>query len=655
MKRARVLAFCSFGILFALAAVKADGLKLGTGQGPLGALISVPLTLTSTQQVQGVVVTADWDGAKLRGETLTRAAALASADAVVSRVTPGYAVLGVVMDSDGVDNEIIPPGTDIVLANLQFTALGPPGETPEDVALLFQDGKYATVDGGPLLDNIIVVGGLSIGQTEGLVLTNGSVRLLPPPPGEFKIQSISAYYGAEAKVPVLLSVDAPVQGFVTAIQNGAGITLTGIDIGPAALAADFVQPELFATGGTLGVVMDLYAPFPGTTIPAGANRVIAYYKYATPAITSAADCPKQETIALTFVDFVLGDPSKENVLVIGGRSKNPSLVNGAVSLSADQNSPLCRIVVPSELTFAVGSCTEMVDDPSDPDPDAALIPGPISAHPGEKIQIGLYYKSPEDNIADETQQKDQIQGVSMALTFDPTFIECKETYSLAGTITETVGAEFVNLHCENSLADGDPASLVVGILVDALPPFDGQTLPPTSDFLRLICVDFQVTANAPCNQISPITFSDGENGRGTVPIKNLASVQNQSVAPKLLNAGGRVIILAEPIFVRGDCNFHYSDEYPATSGPEVVDISDAQAVLSYLFLTGTWHFAPPCLDACDANDDGRIDLADSVYILRYLFKFAVQPKAPYPNPGPDPIDPINGPDRLTCLGGSVCN
>jgi len=98
---------------------------------------------------------------------------------------------------------------------------------------------------------------------------------------------------------------------------------------------------------------------------------------------------------------------------------------------------------------------------------------------------------------------------------------------------------------------------------------------------------------------------------------------------------------------------HYSDEYPATRDFGMVDISDAQAVLSYLFLSGTWRFPAPCLDACDANDDGRIDLADSVYILRYLFKFAAQPKAPYPNPGPDPVGP-SGPDRLTCLAGSVC-
>ena len=62
--------------------------------------------------------------------------------------------------------------------------------------------------------------------------------------------------------------------------------------------------------------------------------------------------------------------------------------------------------------------------------------------------------------------------------------------------------------------------------------------------------------------------------------------------------------------------------------------------------TGTWKFHPPCLDACDANDDGRVDLADSVYILRYLFKFDRAPKAPFPDAGPDPSY-----DKLPCAGG----
>ena len=50
--------------------------------------------------------------------------------------------------------------------------------------------------------------------------------------------------------------------------------------------------------------------------------------------------------------------------------------------------------------------------------------------------------------------------------------------------------------------------------------------------------------------------------------------------------------------------------------------------MSYLFLTGSWKFAPPCLDACDSNDDGRVDLADAVYLLRYPFKLEREPREP---------------------------
>jgi hypothetical protein len=204
----------------------------------------------------------------------------------------------------------------------------------------------------------------------------------------------------------------------------------------------------------------------------------------------------------------------------------------------------------------------------------------------------------------------------------------------------------VNVQCENDNTeeDGDPGEIVIGIMVDALPPFDGQTLPPTDYYLKLICVDFQIAPDAPCNQCSPISFCCA-NGKGTVPVRNLASIDYQAVEPILVN--GEVCILAEPTFIRGDCNF--SGKLTGACGPQAVDISDAAAVIGYLFMTGSWQFHPLCLDACDANDDGRIDLADSVYILRYLFKFDREPKAPFPDPGEDPT-----PDRLTCEGGSVC-
>jgi hypothetical protein len=58
----------------------------------------------------------------------------------------------------------------------------------------------------------------------------------------------------------------------------------------------------------------------------------------------------------------------------------------------------------------------------------------------------------------------------------------------------------------------------------------------------------------------------------------------------------------------------------------------------------------PCIDACDANDDGKVDLADAVSILRYLFTVGgKEPAAPFPDPGADPTA-----DRLGCIAGEVC-
>jgi len=77
-----------------------------------------------------------------------------------------------------------------------------------------------------------------------------------------------------------------------------------------------------------------------------------------------------------------------------------------------------------------------------------------------------------------------------------------------------------------------------------------------------------------------------------------------------------------------------------------VDIADAASEISALFYVGTWKYEPVCDKACDSNDDGRMDLADSVFLLRYLFrdiegKLSIKP--PYPTAGSDPTY-----DKLTC-------
>ncbi len=75
-------------------------------------------------------------------------------------------------------------------------------------------------------------------------------------------------------------------------------------------------------------------------------------------------------------------------------------------------------------------------------------------------------------------------------------------------------------------------------------------------------------------------------------------------------------------FVRGDIN-----------ADERVDIADAIALIGYLF---SGDDAPTSLAAADANDDGSTDIADAIYLLGFLFRGGSEPPAPFPERGPDP-------------------
>ena len=108
------------------------------------------------------------------------------------------------------------------------------------------------------------------------------------------------------------------------------------------------------------------------------------------------------------------------------------------------------------------------------------------------------------------------------------------------------------------------------------------------------------------------------------------------------------LAFGQSTFYRGDCNM--SGESDGTA----VDIADAAALVSYLF-GGSSLYQPPCLDACDANDDGVVDMSDPLFVIVYVFRFGPFPPPPGPGlikdasgvhltpPGEDPTD-----DRLDC-------
>ena len=136
-----------------------------------------------------------------------------------------------------------------------------------------------------------------------------------------------------------------------------------------------------------------------------------------------------------------------------------------------------------------------------------------------------------------------------------------------------------------------------------------------------------------------VRFLDGARG-SSQPIQNSLYLSHPDsptevvvpdVETSFVFVNGRLQIVPDIIlFIRGDSN-----------GDGVVNISDAQTTLSYLFL-GSGQ--PRCYDAADANDDGRLDVSDPVITLRFLFLGGDPLPEPSGQPGEDPT-----PDPLGCL------
>ena len=86
------------------------------------------------------------------------------------------------------------------------------------------------------------------------------------------------------------------------------------------------------------------------------------------------------------------------------------------------------------------------------------------------------------------------------------------------------------------------------------------------------------------------------------------------------------------VFTRGDCNGD-------AAGPNLVD---ALFLLNFLFVAGA---APPCMDACDAEDGGTVNLADALFMLTFSF---LPCSPPPPEPFACPCGDDLTPDALTC-------
>lgn len=635
----------------------AHRLELGFVEGTAGTVVSVPLRLSSTEDVQGLVAVVEWDATKAEALEVVVGPSLAEAEVVVARVEAGFLVLGAVLDADGIGNDVIPRGDGTLLGMARLRGFEIADE-PIDIPLSFSpDGAgFSAVPGGPNLDNQITIAGRSIERRTGLELSDGRLRILPRPPVAYRMRETGSD-PSSGLASIEVVVDHPedaIEGYEISIAHPAGLRLESVTIegtDAAAQGADFAEADVLPTGGTLGVVFDLLPPFEGNVLPPGSDHSIARFLYAC-----TASAPGEPSFEIAFQDG-LGSPPKENGVVVGGRLVVPELAPGTVTCSTvggevcdngrdddgdllvDCNDPDC---------VASGECEIALQSVVCGSPTLAGdgLPFTPQALPGGSVDVGLFYRSPD---VPGPGSEDQVQGLELAMCF-PCELQCREELDIRGTIVEAVGAEYIALQCDNDPDDGDGCELILGLLVDALPPFDAATLPPTSVYFRLGTVRFDLDpSTSSCGKCLPLRFCDGINGRGIVPIRNLVSIENFARPLTLIDC--EVCVDGPEVFHRGDCNF---------SGAGVpVTVTDAAALVSYLFLTGPLAFVPPCEDACDANDDGSLGLPDVLFTLEFLFRFGDFPPAPGPGftrggeivpPGVDPTA-----DALGCAGGASCS
>ncbi len=601
------------GVLIGIATVDAQqALRLEVSSGsPIQGLGSatVEARLDSTDPTEGYVLALCHD-ANITVDMVSTAGTVSdAAEMIVPEVLAGGVTLGVVLDAASpFDGQTIPAGMNLLLAEFTVSSqvIIPEGDPDIASGLTFCDG----ILNSPVLDNIIVQGGLSYGALNGLTLddSGGALTITAPPPDSLTIESASADADGDGTTGcariILNNSSGDVQGFVLSISHDSGVlTLEDVNIDGTItddLMAEFVSPSIEVGGGTLGVVLDFNSPFDGQVIATALDNHIANFCYScndSLIYFTGEVAPPAVVSDLTFVDAVFGSPPLSNVIVVAGLSLSPGLVNGTFTCLPVEK-PL------EDNTFYCGpsSYENTVDPASNPAP-------PIPGSTTEVVEVCFLY----------TDEDDALQGVQLSVCYD-----CNLTilsFDLAGSIFEEVGAEFVSYQVDDDDTDGDGCEFLLGILLDALPPFENQTVPPTAVPLIIGCAQVQIDDTAACGAFLSIDFCDGLNGVGSVNIDNLAIIDFEAVRGSEI--GCAVEVVPHEIFVRGDCN-----------DDDKVDLADAAKVLG-------WQFAGEpiaCPDACDANDDGKINLADAVLIMNYLFLFGDPP------PDPGPVDGMEGPD-----------
>ncbi len=341
---------------------------------------------------------------------------------------------------------------------------------------------------------------------------------------------------------------------------------------------EFISSEIQLSGGILTVIFDFEVPIDGHSLPPGEDLVLARYHYSC--VNPPVDPEPAENFVVDFVDGVLGFPPIDNLLNVEGIQISPVTTAGVLS---------CQPLIAPNGTLRCGRMnmlTEQVDQN-------------LAERVGSTFELSFYYSEPEDNI----------QGFEFSVEHDCRLIVDSTCLDTTGSALEANDAEFFNCIVDDDPLD-DGCHFAVGVLMDALPPFGGQTLPPTDTAQLLGTITMTVDPTTLPGEVLSADFTPWT----TVDVMFVVDGTIQPV-PNLF--GSEVTALPPLNILRGDCN-----------NDGVADLADAIHVLNVIFFDGVML---GCHVACDHNDDGTFDVADYIFSINYFFLDGPPFPAPFPN------------------------
>lgn len=177
--------------------------------------------------------------------------------------------------------------------------------------------------------------------------------------------------------------------------------------------------------------------------------------------------------------------------------------------------------------------------------------------------------------------------------------------------------------------DDDDGVVIYAVIIDMLPPFDGEVLVTGTDHeLGFATCNIQNSATEGAHVYGPANGYSANNGS---IFDNIFVSAGTSINTELVT--GIITVDAAPatedppptegpVFIRGDVN-----------GDGIIDLTDGSQL--QLWVTGA-GVMPSCLDAADVNDDGIVNLSDPIELFDFLYQGSNPPPAPYPDAGPDP-------------------